>query len=474
MDILLTHAYFLDEDEHEREIMRPYPPLGLLYISAYLKSRGFAVEVFDSTLASRQAFRGYLERERPGVVGIYVNLITRAAALEQIRLLKSLGATVVLGGPEPASYAREYLSHGADVVVAGEGELTLAELLPHLARHGLEGLGKIAGLYYLDGDGELAESPPREQIPVLDELPFPDREAIDIPAYVDLWRRRHGRGPVSLITARGCPYRCHWCSHSVFGFSHRRRSPENVAREVEQIVERYDPDMLWYADDVFTIHHRWLYGYAAELDRRGLKLPFETISREDRLNEKVISTLADMACYRIWIGAESGSQRILDRMERRTDAVRLVEMVKLLQRHGIEAGMFIMLGYEGEEWGDLEATVDRLKAALPDVFLTTVAYPIKGTQYHREVAGRIVPLAGSWETGTDRLQTVAGRRSRRFYRFATRWMVGEVALHRQRTLAQGHLASRARSFLNARAGRLGMYLTRHEVEPGGETTGAAR
>jgi len=450
MDILLTHGYFLEEDAHEREIMRPYPPLGLLYLSAYLKSRGFAVEVFDSTLSDRRSFREFVERERPSVVGVYVNLITRASALEIIRLLKTLGSTVVLGGPEPGNYPREYLRNGADVVVAGEGERTLEELLPHLQ------LESICGLFYLDGEGELTETPARDQIPVLDDLPFPDREAIDLPAYMDIWRRHHGRGPVSLITARGCPYRCKWCSHSVFGFTHRRRSPENVAREVEHIVERYGPDMLWYADDVFTIHHRWLYSYADELDQRGLKLPFETISREDRLNEKVAQTLKAMDCYRIWIGAESGSQRILDRMQRR---------VKLLQRQDIEAGMFIMLGYEGEEWEDLEETVDRLKAALPDVFLTTVAYPIKGTAYHDEVADRIVPLSDSWEAGTDRLQTIAGRRSRRFYRFATRWMVSEVALHRQRTLAQGKLGGQMKSFLNARVGRLGMYLTRHETEP---------
>ncbi len=467
MDILLTHAYFLAEDEPERQIMRPYPPLGLLYVSAYLKSRGFAVEVFDSTLSNRQAFYDYVERERPPVVGIYVNLITRGSALEMIRRLKRSGATVILGGPEPAGYPREYLSRGADVVVAGEGELTLEELLRHLARHRLEGLGQVAGIWYSDAGGELTQSPPRRQIPVLDELPFPDREAIDLDAYVDLWRRHHGMGSVSLITARGCPYRCRWCSHAVFGNTHRRRSPENVAREVEHIVERYDPDMLWYADDVFTIHHRWLYDYAAELDRRGLKLPFETITREDRLNEQVVRTLADMGCRRIWIGAESGSQRVLDRMGRRTDAERVVEMVKLLQRHRIEAGMFIMLGYEGEEPADLEQTVERLKAAQPDIFLTTVAYPIKGTRYFDEVADRLVPLAESWEAGSDRRQTVAGRRTRRYYRHATRWMVNEVALHRHRTLPEGTLAGRVKSFLNARLGRLGMYLTRNQVETAG-------
>ncbi|MEM7587801.1 MAG: radical SAM protein [Acidobacteriota bacterium] len=366
--------------------------------------------------------------------------------------------------PEPANYPLEYLAGGADVIASGEGELTLEALIPHLARHGLTQLESIDGISYLNGDGELVENEARAQIPKLDEQPFPDRGAIDIPAYMDIWRKHHGQGPVSLITARGCPYKCRWCSHSVFGYTHRRRSPENVVREVEEIVERYDPDMLWYADDVFTIHHRWLFNYAAELKRRGLKLPFETISREDRLNEPVVQTLQEMACYRIWVGAESGSQRILDRMERRTDAERLVEMVHLLQRYDIEAGMFIMLGYAGEEWADLQATVDRLKAALPDVFLTTVAYPIKGTKYYEEVADRIVPLTESWESGTDRLQTVAGRRSRRFYRFATRWMVSEVALHRQRVRSQGTLLGRAKSLVNSRVGRLGMYLTRHEVE----------
>jgi len=465
VDLLLTHGYFLEEDEHERAIMRPYPPLGLLYLSSHLKARGFAVEVYDATLSTWEDFEAYVRRRRPPVAGIYVNLLTRRRTLAMIRLLKSLGTTVVLGGPEPANHAREYLERGADLVVAGEGELTLEELLPHLARHRGERLEEIDGLLFLDGDGRLVENRPRAQIPDLDAQPFPDREAIDLEAYVDLWRRHHGRGSVSLITARGCPYRCRWCSHAVFGYTHRRRSPENVVAEVEEIVARYRPDMLWYADDVFTIHHRWLFRYAELLERRGLALPFETISREDRLNEEVVKTLARMGCFRLWIGAESGSQKILDAMERRADAARVVEMVHLLKRYGIESGMFIMLGYEGEEIADLEATVARLKEAMPDVFLTTVAYPIKGTAYYQQVAERVVPLA-PWEEGGDRLQTVAGRRSRRFYRFATRWMVSEVELHRQRLSGRGSSPlRRARTYLNSRLGRLGMALTRHQVEP---------
>jgi len=297
----------------------------------------------------------------------------------------------------------------------------------------------------------------------LDGQPFPDRAAIDQPAYVDVWRKHHGMGSVSLITARGCPFTCTWCSHSVFGYSHRRRSPKNVVDEVEQIVGAYAPDLLWYADDVFTINHKWLFEYSTEMERRGFRLPFETISREDRLNEEVVQTLARMGCYRLWIGAESGSQKVLDAMKRRTNAERVRSMVHLLQKYGIEVGMFIMLGYEGEGREDLEATVEHLKEAGPNTFLTTVAYPIKGTPYYASVADRVIARR-AWEQGSDRDYTVAGRHSPRYYHFATRWMVNEVALHRQRHSSSRSYPRLAKSFVNAKLGQLGMLLTEREVE----------
>jgi radical SAM superfamily enzyme YgiQ (UPF0313 family) len=465
MDILLTHGYFLYEDPHELAVMKPYPPLGILYISAHLKARGFDVAVFDTTFSDREAFRRYVERERPPVVGIYCNMMTRANVLQAIQICKARGAIVVLGGPEPANYAEEYLARGADVVVIGEGENTLEELLPHLAQFGPVGMEQINGIVYRAGDGRLVRTPPRAYISDLSAQPFPDRSAIDIGEYIRVWRAHHGMGAVSLITARGCPYTCKWCSHAVYGYSHRRRTPENVADEVELILSTYRPDLVWYADDVFTIHHRWLYAYAKELKRRGLHAPFETISREDRLKEEVVQTLAEMGCYRIWIGAESGSQRILDAMQRRTNAERMREMVRLLQKYGIEAGTFIMLGYDGEELVDIEATVEHLKAAVPDRLLTTVAYPIKGTPYYEQVADRIIPLK-PWAEGSDRDLTVAGRHSRRFYQFATRWMVNEVAWQKQRQSDRRDYRKMAKAFVNAKIGRAGMLLTQNELEQG--------
>lgn len=463
MDLLLTHAYFLGDDRHEAEIMRPYPPLGLLYLASHLSAKGFDVSVFDTTFSDREAFERRLDGARPSVVGIYGNLMTRGQVLEMTRLSKARGAVVVLGGPEPYSYADEYLARGADVVVAGEGELTLEELLPHLARTGTSGLQDIAGLAYLREDGSIVRTAPRAAISDLDAQPLPDREAIDLQIYIDTWRQHHGVGSLSLITARGCPFECTWCSHGVFGYGHRRRSPQATADEVEAIVERFSPDMLWYADDVFTIHHRWIFEFAEELDRRGLRVPFETISREDRLNEEVVGALARMGCQKLWIGGESGSQRVLDAMKRKTDVGRLRSMIRLLQKHGIEAGTFVMLGYEGETAEDIEETVAHLRASLPDEFLTTEAYPIKGTPYYDEVADRIFEDR-PWEEGSDRDLRIRGRHTRRYYRHVTRWMVNEVAVERFKKGRSTSLRRAAKAFVNARVGRLGMRWTRNEVE----------
>ena len=463
MDILLTHGYFLHEDPHELKVMKPYPPLGILYISSHLKAKGFTVGLFDTTFSTREQWRAYITHERPSVVGIYTNLMTKLNVIPMIKWCKQVGATVIVGGPEPPHYAEQFLDQGADVVVTGEGENTLEELIPDLARVGPHRLRDIAGIVFRDEDGVTQKNPSRNQIKNLDEQPFPDRESINLQRYVDTWRTHHGLGSVSLITARGCPYTCKWCSHTVFGNTHRRRSPENVLAEVELLLEQYKPDQLWYADDVFTIHKGWTLKYAHVLKERGIRLPFECISRADRLDPEVIGALAEMGCDRLWIGSESGSQRVLDAMDRKTRVEDVQSKTRLLREAGIKTGMFIMLGYEGEEITDLEETVDHLKKADPDLFLTTVAYPIKGTPYYHEVESRLIENM-PWEKRTDRELTVAGRHSRRFYSFATRWMVNEVGLSKMRRSGTRNPLKKAKAFVNSRIGRVGMALTQREVE----------
>jgi anaerobic magnesium-protoporphyrin IX monomethyl ester cyclase len=423
MDLLLTHGYFLHEDPKELQIMKPYAPLGILYLSSFLRSRNLDVEVYDSTFGSKEELLRILAGGPPSVLGIGGNLMTRRNVVEITAAARAAGWQVILGGPEPASYAAEYLDAGADVIVEGEAELTLEELLPALRSGSIE---KVPGIIFRRPDGSIARTPARPLIPDLDSQPWPDRERVDIPRYLRTWREHHGAGSVSVITARGCPYHCKWCSHSTFGKTHRRRSASAVADEVTWILERYAPDMLWMADDVFTIHHGWLLEYAAEMKRRGLRIPFECITRADRLNARVAEALAGLGCFRVWIGSESGSQRILDAMERGVTVEQVRQAVSLCRAQGIETGMFLMFGYEGEELADIEATVEHVKACLPDVFFTTVSYPIKGTPYYDDVAPRLTRIQ-NWAQGTDRDWKIAGRHSRRYYQFADQLLKSEVA-----------------------------------------------
>jgi radical SAM superfamily enzyme YgiQ (UPF0313 family) len=199
-----------------------------------------------------------------------------------------------------------------------------------------------------------------------------------------------------------------------------------VVDEIEWIMGRYSPEMLWLADDVFTIHHGWLDQYTAEMKRRGLRVPFECITRADRVNARVAGQLTELGCFRVWIGSESGSQRILDRMERGVTVAQVREGVRLLKESGIQTGMFLMWGYEGEDLTDIEATYEHVKACQPDIFFTTISYPIKGTPYYQDVQPKLVQL-GAWEATTDRDIKIQGRHSRRFYQMADRLLRSTTA-----------------------------------------------
>jgi radical SAM superfamily enzyme YgiQ (UPF0313 family) len=263
-------------------------------------------------------------------------------------------------------------------------------------------------------------------------------------------------GSVNMITARGCPYRCNWCSHAVYGFSHRRRSFHDCAAELEHIMATWAPDQVWYADDVFTISHPWLFGYAQELRRRNLRVPFETISRADRMmKDEVLATLAQMGCYRIWIGSESGSQRILDAMERGVSVEQVAWAAQAAKRHGIQVGMFLMWGYSGEELEDIAATVDLVKQCQPDTYLTTVAYPIKNTAFFNK-AGQAVVMEKEWAAATDRDFKIRGRHSRGYYKQADAWLRNEVEAARIADRDPASAALKRSAARDARESMLGL------------------
>ncbi|MBO9202766.1 MULTISPECIES: B12-binding domain-containing radical SAM protein [Niastella] len=459
MRILLTHGYFIEEDPKEQAIMRPYVPLGILYISAYLEQHGYDNEVFDSTFASFDLLCAQLLQQRPHVVGIYTNLMTKLNVLRIITYIKSQPALqhtkIVLGGPEVRNHAIKFLEHGADFIASGEGEQTMLELVQYLEGTFTGTLTDIEGISFLDPQNGLQTNKERTKVKNLDVLPMPNRRKVNLSLYFDAWKGRHGTSTVSISTMRGCPYSCKWCSRAVYGQSYRRRSPSKVADEIAYIKANYNVDSLWFVDDVFTVSHQWLEQFTQEITSRNLAMPFECITRADRMNEEVIINLKKSGCFRVWIGAESGSQKIIDLMDRRVEVEQVQQMIQLARKHGLQAGTFIMVGYPGETKEDIYATVRHLKNADPDLFTITIAYPIKGTPLYAEVEDRFVTSL-PWESSTDRDIDFTRTYNRKYYDYAIQMINYEVNYHKalkkpvanlfrlpmlklRSTLAKGHM-----------------------------------
>jgi anaerobic magnesium-protoporphyrin IX monomethyl ester cyclase len=423
--IFLTHGYFLKEDAREQLIMKPYAPLGILYISAYLEERGIENTIYDSTFSSFEQLQGELVKTKPPLVALYTNLMTKLNILKIISFIRSnlKDTKVVLGGPEIRHYSREYLEYGADLVVIGEGEETMHEICVCMKNTGR--LPEDCHGTALLKNGELVTNEERTLIKDINSLPFPGRNKIDLGQYLHTWKKFHGRSMISVSTMRGCPYTCKWCSRAVYGGTYRRRSPALVAEELRLIREQYHPDAIWFVDDVFTISHKWLKEFVDCLREKNVTIPYEIITRADRLNEEVIKLLKTSGCFRVWIGAESGSQKIIDRMDRRVKVEEVREMILLAKKHGIEAGTFIMLGYPGETKEDIRQTIQHLRLSDPDHYTVTIAYPIKGTALYNEIEKEIF-TGYDFSVSTDRDIDFKRIHSKNYYKYAVRWVYNEV------------------------------------------------
>lgn len=460
MDVFLTHAYFLNDDPKEKEIMRPYPPLGLLYIASFLEKNEVPCRVFDSTFSHFENLKETLLEEKPAIVCMYVNLMTRLRVLDVITFIKaSLPQTqIILGGPDVRYNAEELLLHGANYIIIGEGELTSLELITAIQKNQPATIDSIQGLAFLK-DGLIHFTEERVKLKIIDELPFPARDKIDLNAYQEVWRKHHNMSTISISTMRGCPYTCKWCSRAVYGLSYRRRSPELVVDEIEHIYNTYQPDSLWFVDDVFTVNHKWLRQFHELIKKRGLKISYECISRADRMNEEVIALLKESGCFRVWIGAESGSQKVIDLMDRRVDVNKVRDMILATREAGMEAGTFIMLGYPGETEEDILETIHHLKTSNPHHFTITVAYPIKGTELFTEIEHKQTKNF-NWTENTDRDRDFERAYNRKYYDYAVRRVVNEVKYYQKKLNKQQLSAGAARMKLNYKLASLGMWFER--------------
>ena len=388
--ILLGQSYFLRFDHKLWEAMQPYPPLGSLYAASYLRQHGYEVALFDAMLAeSEDEWGSLLDEHKPQYAIIYEDnfnylskmclLRMREAAFKMISMAKRRGCSVILCGADATDHYAEYLEHGADYCLLGEGEETLIELLRQLSVG--DEAGQVIGL----ASRNTLHPSRRPDITDLDKLPFPSWDLVDIDKYRSIWLKRHGYFSMNMVTTRGCPYHCNWCAKPIWGQRYNSRSPENVVAEMKWLKEKFAPDHIWFADDILGLKPNWIEKFAAQLNEADAVIPFKCLQRADLVNEKTAAALAKAGCKTVWIGAESGSQKILDAMEKGDKVEDIYQAAKLLRENGIEVGFFLQFGYPGETWEDVQNTLKMVRECAPDDIGISVSYPLPGTKFFERV-----------------------------------------------------------------------------------------
>ncbi len=398
MKLLITHSYFYKLDAKQWRFKQPYPPLGTILAAAVLRQEGHQVVFFDTNLRdSPDEILPLLQTERPDCVIIYddgFNYLTkmcltnmREAAFRMAEESKKLGCVVIASSSDAADHYVKYFDHGVDYVVKGEGEITLTELVTSLENK--VDISQVPGIVYKKGGDTVATSP-RPVLRDLDELPLPAWDLIDIDSYRKIWQKHHGYFSLNLATTRGCPFKCNWCAKPIYGSRYASRSPRHVAAEIEMLLTKYSPDHFWMSDDIFGLKPGWAQEFADVVNEKRLKFKYKIQSRVDLLlQEDTLDALVRSGVETIWVGAESGAQKILDSMDKGTTVEQIYEATRLMKEKGIKVGFFIQFGYLGENREDIDATLKMILDLMPDEMGISVSYPLPGTKFYEKVKDQL-------------------------------------------------------------------------------------
>ncbi|HVT59863.1 MAG TPA: radical SAM protein [Thermoanaerobaculia bacterium] len=442
-DILLAHSFFLKNDPKQVEKMRPYAPLGTLYAASLLRSRGYSVALFDAMLAEgEEEFAASLERHRPAIVALYEDQFnflnkmclghSRRAACRMTGMARAQGAAVIAAGADVSDHPEVYFREGVQYVLTGEADHSLGELVDVLSGRHPGRPEELCGLAVPDpeqpGGVRRNAARPAERHP--DLFPFPAWDLLDVERYRAAWRGAHGYYSLNLATTRGCPFHCNWCAKPIWGQRYAMRSPASVAEEMALVKRQLKPDHVWFADDIFGLQPRWVAELAEEIRARDAAIPFMIQSRVDLMTEKAVAALARAGCVEVWLGVESGSQKILDAMDKGTEA-RLVPVAReRLRQARVKACFFLQFGYAGETLDDIMATVQLVRETLPDDIGISVSYPLPGTKFHAMVKAQL-GAKDHWQDSNDLAMMFQGTYQTPFYRHLHRLLHRDLRLHQR-------------------------------------------
>ncbi len=432
LSILVCHSYYLRLDQKQVLRAKPYPPLATLQVVAMLRNEGHQVSFFDAMLADgTQEYELLLQTARPQLVVFYednFNFLSkmclgamRAAACEMIGTARRAGAKVVAAGPDVTDAPEPYLEAGANFTLAGEGLTTLLEMCARLGADPASRIDQPARRDTGNGVNGLREQP------LSREIARAAWNLVDIDRYRRIWIEAHGYFSLNMAASRGCPFRCTWCAKPIWGNQYLQRPAPDVADEMAYLKRAFNPDHIWFADDIFGFRVDWVSEFADCLRKADAGVPFTIQTRADLVSERMAFALRDAGCREAWIGAESGSQRVLDSMNKGTTVAEIQTARNRLKDAGIRVGFFIQLGYMDEQLCDILATRELLDSARPDEIGVSVSYPLPGTKFYELVKAQLHEKT-HWRESNDLDMMFHGTYTSDFYRAVRNLMHDQVAL----------------------------------------------
>lgn len=463
LSILVCHSYFLRFDPKQVARGKPYAPLATLQVAALLRRAGHKVALFDAMLAEGvEEYERQLLALRPDVVLFYEDTFNflskmclgkmRQAACEMIGSARRAGARVIVSGPDVSDAPEPYLRAGAEVALVGEGLTTLMDLMPKLSSDTAAGTADLiqglSGTVTLVNDSAVKVNGAK----VLANASLTEEAAwdlLDVERYRAVWMRAHGYFSLNMAASRGCSFRCNWCAKPIWGNQYLQRSAASVAAEMSYLKRTFNPDHIWFADDIFGFRVDWVHQFATAVSEAGGGIPFTIQIRPDLVSERMAATLSAAGCREAWLGAESGSQRVLDAMNKGTTVAEIVTARARLKAAGIRVGFFIQLGYLDEQLSDILATRALLEQARPDDVGVSVSYPLPGTRFYELVKAQLGAKT-HWQDSDDLSMMFRGTYTSEFYRAIRNLIHEQVALQTLETDVSAGQNSAAKRALERR------------------------
>ncbi len=429
--ILFTHSYFYKFDTKQWQNKQPYPPLGTITAAAFMRLKGYVVSLFDTNLANDpKEILPTIEKVNPDYLVIYddgFNYLTkmcltlmREAAFELIKIGKEFNCKVIVSSSDSTDHYEEYLDKGADFILLGEGDISLFEVIEKIENN-QNNFSEINGIAFRE-NGKTIHTGRRIVLDELDQLPMAAWDLVNMDQYKEIWLKYHGYFSLNIATTRGCPYSCNWCAKPIYGRKYNTRSPSKVVEEIEFLVNEFGASYFWICDDIFGLKPGWIQEFRDIVIGKNIQFKYLMQSRVDvMLKDDSIQALAESGLDIVWVGAESGSQKILDAMEKDVKVEQIYEVRKKLRDHNVRVAFFLQFGYLGETKEDIRQTEKMLFDLMPDDMGISVSYPLPGTKFHEKVKDDLKQKA-NWTDSDDLDLMFKNTYSPRYYKILHRYI----------------------------------------------------